>query len=33
MAEENVVIPRDKYNRMLEQLRNSKEFKGSKKIN
>ena len=30
MAEENVVIPRDKYNRMLEQLRNSKDFKGSK---
>ena len=27
MAEENVVIPRDKYNRMLEQLKNGKDDK------
>ena len=33
MAEENVVIPRDKYNRMVEQLKNSKDDKLTQSTN
>ena len=33
MAEENVVIPRDKYNRMMEQLKNSKDDKLTQSTN
>ena len=32
MAEENVVIPRDRYNRMLEQLKNSKDDKLTQQV-